>query len=450
MCQGLNKTNFSYFCNVQEEFEDHIKTHFPELQENTFLLACSGGIDSVVLAHLCAEIQLNFAIAHCNFGLRGMESKGDEDFVRALAKELNAPFFVTHFDTAYYVEKHKVSVLLAARELRYTWFYKIMKEQGYNTLVTAHQADDDLETFLINLSRGTGIQGLMGIPQRTDSISRPLLKFSREAILDYAKNHQIKWREDSSNKKTIYLRNKIRHQIIPHLKALHPTFLDNFAKTRHYLMQTHALLENYIHDLRDSLWQSNTECVKIPIASLQKLVPLDAYIYELFKPYGFTEWNDVLGLLTTMSGKEVRSKTHRLLRDRDFLVLGEIKPPQNDVYRIEADQSLLEYPLKLQICEIDAIAKFSDDTLYVDQKALKYPLTVRKWQRSDYFYPYGMRHKKKLSKFFKDEKISVFDKERQWLLCSGNQIVWVMGRRSDDRFKVTGETQKIIKFTIIE
>lgn len=439
--------NFNYLCSVQQNFEDHIKEHFPVLGEGTFLLACSGGVDSVVLAHLCANSRLDFAIAHCNFGLRGSESDGDETFVENLAKELEKSFFITHFDTADYIAKHKVSVLMAARELRYNWFFALAEENGFKTVVTAHQSDDDLETFLINLSRGTGIQGLMGIPAWTDRICRPLLAFSRKVVLDFARDNQIQWREDSSNKKVKYLRNKIRHQIIPLLKELHPTFSTNFTKTQRHLGQTQAILENHINDLKEALFLENGDTIKISVDSIRRLQPLKGYLYELFKSHGFTEWEDVEGLLTAMSGKEVRSKTHRLLRDRDFLLLTKIVPISNEVFTWDAHRSAIEQPIAIAMEYVDRMDIISERILYVDKATLKYPLTVRKWQKGDYFYPLGMRNKKKLSKFLKDEKISVIDKEKQWVLCSENNIVWVIGRRADDRYKITPSTKQIIKFT---
>lgn len=431
-----------------KEFQQQIENQFPELKESSFLLACSGGLDSVVLAHLCTASNLDFAIAHCNFNLREKESDGDEKSVEELANDLNKKYFVTHFDTKGYIKKNKVSLQIAARELRYNWFYELMQEQGYTKLLTAHHADDNLETFLINLSRGTGIDGLIGIPSKTDVISRPLLKFSREQILEYAQAEKLKWREDRSNKDTKYLRNKIRHQIVPLLKELHPTFLDNFEKTRNYLAQTAALSENHIIQLKEELFKEEDGVIKIEIVQLQKLDPIEGYLHGLFKSYGFTEWDDVLGLLSGMSGKEVYSKTHRLLKDRAFLLLQQLQPVSDEVYEISKNQTLVNEPVPLSIIEANKVAEMDKDILYVDKETLKYPLTIRKWKKGDYFYPLGMGGKKKLSKFFKDEKMSLISKEKQWLLCSGNDIVWIFGKRADNRFKVTDKTKSILKFTL--
>lgn len=414
---------------------------------------------------------------------------------------------------------------MAARELRYTWFNKIMREYGYEILVTAHHADDNLETFLINLSRGTGIEGLIGIPEKTDTIARPLLAFSRAQITAYAQAENIEWREDNSNVETKYLRNNIRHKIVPLLKELNPDFLNKFGETQHFLSQTASIADDRLKNIKSTLflmdigssndtgfstdygYSSETglssdsgsssktgfstdsgRVVRIPIAKLLALSPLQGYLYGLFGEYGFTEWNDVENLLHAMSGKEVRSKTHRLIKDRDYLLLTEIPtaastmPLESDAlpsalntlpsipntldskrntppwpsagmdktkeFSIEEGQRNVKTPLKIKISEVDVIGETGAHILYVSQKALKYPLTLRKWENGDYFYPLGMQGKKKLSKFFKDEKVDVLAKERQWLLCSKDAVVWVIGRRADERFKVLDNTQNILKFEL--
>ncbi|WP_373518630.1 tRNA lysidine(34) synthetase TilS, partial [Pricia sp.] len=236
-------------------FKTHIETKFPELLKTPFLLASSGGIDSMVLTDLCSRCGMDFALAHCNFRLRGTDSDADEEFVAETANRLNKKKYITHFYTMDYVYEHKVSVQMAARSLRYTWFAGLMQKTGIKTLVTAHHADDNLETFLINLSRGTGIEGLTGIPEKTDSISRPLLAFSREQIETYAHDENIEWREDSSNADTKYLRNNIRHQILPLLKALNPNFLENFRKTQTYLVQTASIAADHILGLKEAIFR---------------------------------------------------------------------------------------------------------------------------------------------------------------------------------------------------
>lgn len=430
-------------------FKEHIENYFPQLQEQKFLLACSGGIDSMVLVDLCVRSGLNFALAHCNYRLRGKESDGDEKFVRETAIKFNLSCYVTHFDTVGYINKHKVSLLMAARTLRYNWFTEIMTSNGIGKLVTAHHADDDLETFLINLSRGTGIDGLTGMPENTGHILRPLLRFSREEISEYARERHIEWREDRTNAETKYLRNNIRHRILPLLKELNPKFLEHFKNTQSYLGQTAQIAENHIAQVRESLFAHEGHIIKISIADLKKYTPLEGYLHALLKDYGFSEWDDVKNLLNAMSGKEVKSATHRLVKDRNHLLIKELKPSnQKENYSISGNENTISDPLAFTIKSVDRMTEVGENILYVDKKALKYPLTVRKWRKGDYFYPLGMNGKKKLSKFFKDEKIDVLAKEDQWLLCSEDTIVWVIGRRADERFKVTENTSEILKFEL--
>jgi tRNA(Ile)-lysidine synthase len=430
------------------EFKKHIKNNFPELQEKTFLLACSGGLDSVVLTHLCHACTLDFSIAHCNFQLRGTESDSDEKFVTSLAADLNYKFYVTHFNTNDYVAKNKVNIQIAARDLRYAWFKVLMQENGIQTLVTAHHADDNLETFLINLSRGTGIDGLTGIPSKTDVISRPLLAFSRAQILAYAAAENLKWVEDKSNVELKYLRNKIRHEIVPTLKELHPTFLKNFELTQSHLIGANAVLNNQIALLKARIFEAHADGFRISIEELAVLQPQSAYLHALFKVYGFTAWHDIARLLKGISGKAVHSKTHRLVRDRAYLLLEELRIQKVESFTIKEGQQQIQTPIHLIIEELVSIKDTSKNILYVDKDSLKYPLVVRKWEKGDYFYPFGMTGKKKLSKYLKDEKIDVISKEKQWLLCSENQIIWIVGRRSDQRFSVTEKTKKIVKFTL--
>nr|WP_262923164.1 tRNA lysidine(34) synthetase TilS [Arenibacter sp. N53] len=419
--------------------------YFPHLREGKFLLACSGGIDSIVLAHLCFSSKMDFAIAHCNFKLRGAESDKDEKLVRVLAASFAKDVFVTSFDTLGYIAKHKTNLQIAARDLRYTWFSEIMEGNNIKTLVTAHHADDSLETFLINLSRGTGIEGLTGIPSRTATISRPLIAFSRAEIVAYAEDHDLKWREDASNENTKYLRNNIRHNIIPKLKELNPNFLSNFLKTQEYLGQTQEISTAHIIHLKKELFGKLGKVVKIKAATLLALNPTKAYLFHFFREYGFTQWEDIYDLLSANSGKEVHSNTHRLLKDREFLLLKPKEQEDTKVVNIEEGQEILAEPISLKFSTVKSIGESSPKSVYVDKEKLKYPLTVRKCEKGDYFYPLGMLGKKKVSKYFKDEKMDIFAKENQWLLCSGNDIVWVIGKRADDRFKITERTKEILK-----
>lgn len=411
-------------------------------------MACSGGLDSVVLAHLCASYNLDFSLAHCNFKLRGEESEKDEDLVRKLGEQLGKEIFVTSFDTHGYMAQHRTNLQIAARELRYNWFSQIMENHHIKTLVTAHHADDSLETFIINLSRGTGIEGLSGIPSLTNTISRPLLQFSRTEIKKYAEANAIHWREDASNENTKYLRNNIRHNIIPKLKELNPHFLENFLKTQEHLGQTQEILHQHITQLKKQLFSKEKMVEKVKVASLLALRPTKTYLFHFFREFGFTQWDDIYGLLSANSGKEVHSNTHRLLKDRDFLLLKPIVHKNTKAFYIEGDQESVSEPIDLKLSHVKAIGETSPNIIYVDKETLKYPLIVRKCQKGDYFYPLGMSGKKKISKFFKDAKMDVFAKENQWLLCSGDNIVWIIGKRADERFKITDKTKEILKIIL--
>jgi tRNA(Ile)-lysidine synthase len=432
------------------EFKQHIRHSYPELLSTRFVLACSGGVDSVVLAHICNDCNMDFAIAHCNFKLRGDASDKDEESVRQLAKELDKQCYVTHFDTLGYMNKNNLSLQIAARELRYEWFYGIMSKNKINILVTAHHADDNLETFLINLSRGTGIEGLTGIPAKTDTICRPLLPFSRSKIMVYAQENGYAWREDESNKDTKYLRNKIRLEVIPKLKELHPSFLDNFKNTIKYLGETNEISRQQLLYIKEQLFIPDNNMIRIPVEALKELSPISAYLFGLFSPFGFKEPDQVNDLLESMSGKLLVSKTHRLLKDRGNLLLSEISNSSNKKETYDLPEGVLKItePLEISITHSDKRNDNTQNVIFVDKNTLNYPLTLRKWNNGDYFYPIGLKGKKKLAKFFKDEKTSVFSKEEQWLLCSEDKIVWVIGKRADERFKVEENTKEIVRIEV--
>jgi len=435
---------------VLDAFREHIANSFPQLIDSPGIIACSGGIDSVVLVHLCAEAGVDFSLAHCNFQLRGEESDQDENFVRELADKMGVEIFTKNFDTTAYAAEQRQSIQMAARELRYQWFEELLQENDLTWLLTAHHLDDALETFLINLSRGTGIDGLSGIPQETNKVIRPLLPFTRDQILEYAEQNEVSWREDLSNEETKYLRNKIRHELVPRMKELHPTFLDNFKKTLSHLGDSSLMLSQHINDLKASLFVPYHQGFKISLEELKQLKPVEGYLFELFKSFGFTSWVDISALLTAMSGKEVRSRTHRLIKDRNHLILQELPNEPTLTDDGELPEATGELPLGLKIEQVKEIEEKNNTILYIDKETLNHKLTVRKWKKGDYFYPLGMDGKKKVSKFFKDEKMDAVAKQNQWLLCCGDDIVWIIGRRADDRFKITAKTKTILKVTIAE
>ncbi|WP_246067711.1 tRNA lysidine(34) synthetase TilS [Changchengzhania lutea] len=427
-----------------------MNTHFDFLNESRLLIAISGGLDSVVLAHLCHRLQLNFALAHCNFNLRGQESDADEGFVLELAEDLNVEVFIQNFDTENFASDEKLSIQMAARALRYYWFDELSTQLKFDYILTAHHADDNLETFLINLSRGTGLDGLTGIPEIKNNVVRPLLKFSREQIEDYAKKEHIKWREDSSNASTKYLRNRLRHDVVPVLKEINSEFLTNFEKTQGFLKDSKTIINDKMDEVSNKVINHMDEdTIAFSIAEIKKLTNPKPYLYELLKDFGFTKWHDVLNLIDAQSGKQLISKTWRLIKDREFLFLTAISSENHQEFSVSGIDETLQMPLgTLTVNKVDNISDKTSGAIFVDGDNLKFPLTIRTWKDGDVFYPVGMTGKKKLSKYFKDEKMSLLDKENTWLLCSQDAVVWVIGKRADSRFKATEHSKQILKIEL--
>lgn len=433
-----------------ERLKIHINTNFSYLQKSKCLIACSGGLDSVVLANLCHKLDLDFALAHCNFHLRDDESDADEAFVIDLGDQLNAEVFVEHFDTKTYADNEKQSIQVAARELRYSWFYELAEALQYDFILTAHHADDNLETILLNLSRGTGITGLIGIPEENDKVIRPLLPFSRQELEHYAKANSLHWREDSSNATDKYSRNYLRHNVIPHLKSLNPDILQQINATISNLKDTADIVDESLNAVaKRAIVDIDEHAIHFKISEFKKVNNAKAYLFEMFKAYGFTAWDDIVALLDAQSGKQVLSDSHRLIKDRKHLILTELDNEVDQNYVINDINDSIETPLgTLCFLETDDAEKSKPNSICIDKDTIQFPLILRKWQKGDVFYPSGMKGKKKLSKYFKDEKLSLPEKERALLLCSEDKIVWVVGRRTDDRFKVTKTTKHILKISL--
>lgn len=431
-----------------DRFNEHIDSRLPFLRGKRSLVACSGGVDSMVLAHLAEASGLDMALAHCNFQLRGAESDGDEQFVRSWAGERGIRLFSKRFDTRAHADGNRQSIQMAARELRYAWFEELLDGNGLDFVLTAHQGDDNLETFLINLSRGTGIEGLLGIPTVNGRVVRPLLEFSREELLAHAQQEGISWREDSSNEDLKYLRNQIRHTVVPSLRALHPSFFQNVRRTQSNLQQAHGLMDNHLKETRERLFVPQGDGQRINLSALGALHPLRAYLYGLFHPYGFKDAGELERLMGSMSGKVLLSPTHSLVRDRKELILTRPMGDLGERYVIPEGKIPEKLPISLSMEGVDALGEAGRDHIYLDKEKLNFPLLLRKWEKGDYFYPFGMKGKKKLAKYFKDEKVDLPAKQRQWLLCSGKDLVWVVGRRMDRRFAVEGSTKEIIRITV--
>lgn len=436
-----------------DRIQKHINQSLSFLKESKLLIAISGGVDSVVLTDLCHKLHLDISLAHCNFMLRGTESDADEQFVLDLGNSLGLEVFVVQFETEKYAKSQKLSIQMAARELRYKWFSDMSERLGFDYVLTAHHADDNLETVLINFIRGTGLNGLTGIPAVQGKFVRPLLPFKRHDIELYAMNNDIKWIEDGSNASRKYLRNKLRHDVIPMLKEINPQLLDSFQNTISNLSDTADLVEDNINSFTmQAVEQQHGNELRFRIAAFQDLKNPKAYLFELLKDYGFTEWNDVLNLLDAQSGKQVFSETHCLLKHREYLILTDLNNLDTiaEQYIISDSSESIQFALgDLSITEVQSFNQGMDTEIFVDEDKLQFPLTIRKWKHGDVFQPLGMSGKKKISKYLKDEKLSRFEKEKIWLLISGSSdVIWVIGKRADDRFKITDQTRQILKIKL--
>lgn len=424
------------------------------LQEQLFdtsqqiLLAVSGGIDSVAMTHLFSQAGFSFAIAHCNFQLRGEESLRDEHFVRQLAARYHVPFHTIRFDTNGYTTENKVSVQVAARELRYKWLEEVRRQQGFSFIATAHHMQDNVETALMNFCKGTGIAGMHGILPRQGNIIRPLLFAQKETLLDYGQTEQLNYVEDSSNTTDKYTRNFFRHQVIPQMQAVFPGAVTNMGGTIHRLKEAEILYQQAIalHKKRllikkDSIWM-------IPVMKLQKAIPLQSIAYEIFREFNCSasQTEQVLALLESESGRFVETATHRIIRNRQWLLITTLQEEDAPVIVIEREQSQIRCRVgQLHLREVTTPHISSSlNMACLDAKQVQYPLILRRWKQGDYFYPLGMTRKKKLSRFFIDQKLSLPQKEKVWVLESGKRIVWVVGMRIDNRFKITDSTKEML------
>lgn len=439
-----------------KEFKSFIAREKLFRPEDKILLAVSGGIDSVVMGELFHLAGYSFGIAHCNFGLRGKESDADEAFVEKLAGKYKVPFFTKRFLTAKAAKEEGISVQMAARELRYQWFEEILVKEIYQSVATAHHLDDQVETFFINLLRSTGIAGFHGILPRQGNIIRPLLFSYRDDIETFARKHKLTFREDSSNAETKYLRNKIRHEIIPVFRELNPVFPQILSETIHRIRETETIFRDSIEKAQKKIIRKDKTKTHIRIADLRQLTPIELYAFELLSPYGFNEAviRDILHSPDDASGKIFYSSTHRLIKNREELILNPLVSKKesglkNAGISIPENKKEIRKPIHLSFTTAITGKTFSIDpsreVANLDLRKIKFPLILRRREKGDSFYPYGMNKKKKLSDYFIDIKLSIPEKENTWLLCSGSYILWIVGHRIDHRFRVTSKTKEVLQ-----
>ncbi|MDJ1500853.1 tRNA lysidine(34) synthetase TilS [Xanthocytophaga agilis] len=418
------------------------------------LLAVSGGMDSVVMLHLFYKAKLNFAVAHCNFGLRGEESDADELFVKKLAKKYKVPFYSEQFDTEAFALQEKVSVQMAARVLRYEWFEGICKNNGFSVIATAHHLNDTLETVLFNLTKGTGIAGLHGIQSKNGRIARPLLFANREEIYEYVVENQLAWREDSSNQSSHYHRNLIRNEVIPLLKNINPNLEHTIEHTVDRVLAVEKIFLAEVEKTRAVVMRQEGGVTYINFEKLQTEIEPVIKLHELLKPFHFTytQVNDIWQTLGAESGRQFDSPSYRLIKDRTELVITAKGLQSYIPATIDADTTQFQNEVvSLSIQKVSASGfkiPSSPKIAALDLATLKFPLKIRLWKQGDKFCPLGMKQKKKVSDFLIDEKVPVNIKERTYVLLSGDDIVWIAGMRIDDRFKLTKETTEVYQISL--
>jgi tRNA(Ile)-lysidine synthase len=417
------------------------------------LLAVSGGVDSVVLCELSKQAGLSFAIAHCNFGLRGQESERDEAFVRELGEKYSVEVFKIRFDTEAYAGETRLSIQEAARDLRYHWFEEIRKKQGFAYTLLAHHADDNIETLLMNFFRGTGLDGLTGMPEEKKAFHclRPMLHIRREAIEDFAKAYSLQWVEDSSNASSKYTRNFFRNEVLPQLKTVFPQVEDNLLGNIRRLQQTNNIYRTMLADIKRKVCEVRGEEVHIPVLKLMKYGHT-SLIYEIIKDFGFGETtvDEVKKLARAVSGKYITNERYRIIRHRAWFIIAPRTVTAQTIV-IDKDTDLVPFgDGQLQVKRLSkekyTLAKDAS-VAQLDAKEISFPLVLRRWKAGDYFYPLGMRKKKKLARFFIDQKLSKTEKEKIWVVESHKRIVWIVGHRIDDRFKVTDSTKEVLLLT---
>lgn len=437
--------------NFQQRFEQYLSKECHVSASDRILVAVSGGSDSMCLLHLLHKVNKNIAIVHCNFQLRGAESDEDETFVKQQAEKFSIPCYVKRFNTSDYAHTTSQSIQEAARELRYNFFEHIRRLYQYQFVATAHHADDSIETFFINLIRGTGLKGITGIKSVKETIIRPLMFAFRKEIEQYCNENKIPFRTDSSNLSDKYLRNHIRHHIIPALEQLNTTFRQTMLQNIAHFQQAAKIYQHYVnHELNQIAQYQSDGLITLSIKKITEQPSPTLALLELLQPYGFSPdtCNEIFRTLEGESGKEFFSDSHRLIKDRISLVIAPRTDDQNVKFYIEKDTRTITHPIQLSFREFEAsdyTIKDNANIAALDADKIAFPLLLRHWQKGDYFIPLGMKNFKKLSDFFIDLKLSRIQKERVWILANGQDIVWVVGLRIDDRYKITHQTKRILE-----
>ncbi|MBR5082713.1 MAG: tRNA lysidine(34) synthetase TilS [Bacteroidales bacterium] len=435
-----------------DRFQAYINRYHLIAEGDRLILALSGGIDSMVLTDLLLKAKVDFVVAHCNFHLRGEESDGDEKFVREYAENNDIQYFVKHFDTEQYAAEQSVSIEMAARDLRYAWFEELRQQLGYDKIAVAHHADDQAETFFMNLLRGAGLRGLKGMQPQNGIVIRPLLWASREQIRQYAVENQILWREDHTNAENVYLRNKIRNQLLPVFDELHPEACQGLYKSLEHLASENELYRELLQEKLNQIVERKVEIQSIPHSAFHIQHSAFQLLFEWLRQYNFNtdQCHFIFEAIESGIGNHYYSPTHQLVIGRNELQLSEIKPGEDEVIQIKLGEEEILSPIHLRFSQFEKTADFiinkSPNVAQLDAEKIQFPLTLRHWQHGDRFHPLGMKGSKLLSDFFVDQRFAEFQKRNVWLLVSADhKILWVVGYRMDDRFKIGNKTTTVFE-----
>ena len=432
------------------DFQKFIDDNHLADKSDRILLAVSGGIDSMVMANLFIRTGFRIGIAHCNFTLRGRESDKDEELVRLYAANHNIPFYSIRFGTEEYAERKGISIEMAARELRYEWFEKTRKKFRFKSVAVAHNMNDNIETILINLTRGTGIAGLTGMKPVTNRIIRPLLFATRKVIVDYSRKHKISYREDKSNAETKYTRNKIRHLVIPVLKEINPSIEATLTETAGRFSNLNEILSDFTENLRKRAFTERENLIIFNFKQLQSKIQNKTILYELLKPYGISNNNidDLQNIIKGRTGGQLFTGTYRFIKNRNEIIIVPESQPETANFKVNSVTELRKIPGIDSARYIKITEKFSipgDPCIAcLDAREISFPIIIRKWKKGDFFFPLGMDQKKKLSDYFVDRKFSRLDKEKILVAESSGMIIWIIGERIDNRFRITGSTNKAL------
>jgi len=432
------------------EFKNNWQKKFAS-RGRKILLAVSGGSDSMVMCDLFFRAGMEFAIAHCNFQLRGAEADADEALVKSWAGQHQIRFFNTRFDTANIAQQQKTGIQEAARNLRYEWLENIRRDHRFDYIATAHHANDNVETLLMNLFRGTGMSGLHGIPERNGKIVRPLLFALKADIIAYANEVEVPYRDDASNASDKYLRNAVRLHILPSIEKYFPEATNRLNENIQRFAQSELLYRKELQRQLHKLVQQRGNDIYLPIKLLQKMEAAETLCYEIFSGYGFTSAQipQLLRLVEGESGRYIESSSHRVIKNRDFLILTSRQTTATDFIQmtsLPAEVETAEGRFIFSVVEKSSLTDMREDVAYVDLEKISLPLMLRRWRTGDYFYPLGMgMKKKKLSRFFIDQKIPLHRKEQVWVVENDKKIVWVAGMRLDERFKIRPQTASVLK-----